>query len=137
LHKLVRQLTEHLCPPWREGEAVGFVLTGEVPVARALVGEANTFVEAYPHLTYGTITLSVEPWVATDTVAKAYHYLQMQLMRRQPGVLSQRNMAVARFVIGELKALVSVETGENSQPQRLSWRTLMQRWNRANPEDLA
>jgi hypothetical protein len=132
LHEISSDLRERVCYPWTEAEASWFVLTGEATVPKALLGEADAFIG--DHLTYGTVTLKVEPWMAAETVIKAYQYLQMQMLGRKPRALSRRNLAVARFVMGELSELILSEAEQRREPTRLSWRILMDRWNQRNQE---
>jgi hypothetical protein len=157
LHNLSHKLIENLFPLWSEAEAAWFVITGEVRVPRALVAYIDSFVG--DHLTYGTITLTVQPWVSADTVVKAYKYLQTMMLRRKLQPLARGNMDVVRFVMKELEKLVvagregqvdepvedkisrerKTSLGEISQDgwaeqERRSWRMLMESWNQANPD---
>lgn len=135
LHEVSQELRRDLFPPWSEAEAAWVVVTGEVrrsplPLDLELTNHHNE------HLTYGTITLKVNPWVASETVVRAYQWLQSHMLGKRPKALSQRNLRVVQFVMWELGRLVS-HTAEdnvaNVAPPRLSWRRLMDRWNEANP----
>src|SRR3954471_9997892 len=92
---------------------------------------------------------------SAETVVNTYQYLQAQMLRRKPRALSQRNLAVAQFVMRELREMVIAEsegqpdhvdygeqlmnrvktspdeTSENewTEQQRRPWRMLMGRWN--------
>jgi hypothetical protein len=130
LHYLSKELIENLFPLWGEAEAAWIVLTGEVPIPKALYARADSFVG--DHLTHSIITLRVEPWVAAQTVTEAYQFLQMQFLDRKPRALSTRNLKVARFVMGYLLRLIFAET--DHEAPRLSWRELMNRWNEKNQD---
>jgi hypothetical protein len=130
LHNLCEDLIQRVCHPWSEAEAAWFVLTGEPPIPKALYARADSFVS--DSLTYGTITLKVEPWVAAQTVSEAYQFLQMQFLDRKPRALSRRNLRVARFVMEYLLRLIDTETNQGTP--RLSWRELMNRWNEENQD---
>jgi hypothetical protein len=130
LHNLCEDLIQRVCHPWSEADAAWFVLTDEAPVPRALSAKADSFVS--DHLTYGTITLKVEPWVAAQTVTEAYQFLQMQFLNRKPRALSRRNLRIARFVMGYLRRLTFTETEQETT--RLSWRELMNHWNEENQD---
>jgi hypothetical protein len=93
LKKVSQQLRKELFPPWSEAEAVWVILTGKVRATpQPLVGEAAGY--ANEHLTYGTINLTVQSWVATEVVAKIYQWLQAQMLGRKPRALSERNLRV-------------------------------------------
>lgn len=130
LHDLCDDLIERVSPPWDQAEAAWFVLTGEAPVHEALAARVKSFVSN--HLTYSVVTIQVEPWIAADTVSRTYQYLQAQLLHRKPRALSARNTRVARFVFNELRQLA---WGEAELRSRLSWRELMERWNRATQQE--
>lgn len=160
LHDLSQELIKKLFPLWSEAEACWFVLTGEVEAPKALLGDTYSFVGE--HLTQGNIRLTVEPWVTAESVVKAYQYLQSQTLGRKPRPLASRNLAVVRFVLRELKEMVIANAqGQPEQidypreklltqvkeprpaatlkegwaePERRTWRILMERWNRENPD---
>jgi hypothetical protein len=160
LRNLSHKLINDLFPLWSEAEAVWFVLTGEVDTPKALVADIDSFFG--DRLTYGTITLTVQPWVSADSVVKAYKYLQMTMLRRKLQPLARSNMSVVTFVMKELKKIVIAgpegqpeqvnfaeeeisdrvhETTPEDAPQdgwtpqeRRSWRVLMERYNQANPD---
>jgi hypothetical protein len=130
LHNLCEDLIQRVCHPWSEAEAARFVLTGEAPLPKALYARADSFVS--DSLTYGIITLKVEPWVAAQTVSEAYQFLQMQFLDRKPRALSRRNLWVARFVMEYLLRLIDTEIDQGTP--RPSWRELMNRWNEENQD---
>ncbi len=134
LKMVSNELREGLFPPWNEAEAAWVVVTGKVKhMPQPLVGEAVD----YPndHLTYGTINLTVQPWVATEAVVKNYQWWQARMLGRKPRALSERNLRVVQFVMRELSELIARDQEDSPAPPRLSWRILMQRWNNANPEE--
>jgi len=136
--------------PWREEDAAWFVLTGEVPGTSPLTWKTEWQEYSYQQ----AITLTVEPWVSVETVADLYSKLRRPLMGRNTRRLSVRNLAVFRFVIAQLEAPVSSgdkplfggrrlqrEVMMGPLERRLwdlggpSWRTLLERWNQAHPEE--
>lgn len=134
LKEVSRQLREELFPPWSEAEAIWVIVTGKVkqipqPVSWGLSHYANDY------LTYGTINLTIEPWVATDAVVKMYQAMQAGILGRKPRALIQRNLRVVQFVMVGLTELVMRDPKDATEPPRVSWRRLMDRWNEANPED--
>jgi hypothetical protein len=135
LKMVSQQIRREMFPPWSEAEAAWVIATGKVrtdpcPVTWNVINHANDY------LTYGTINIAVEPWVASETVIKAYQWLQSGTLGRKPRALIERNLRVVEFVMGELKDLVTSDPVEATAPPRTSWRKLMNRWNEANPEDL-
>lgn len=134
LHKVSLPLCEELVPLGGEAEAAWAVVTGEVREAsQPLVGEVTNRSNA--HITYGTIHLTVEPWVATESVVKVYQWLQAQMLGRKPRALIERNLRVVQFVMGALEELVFHGIEDDAPPPRLSWRKLTERWNVANPQE--
>lgn len=133
LQEVSKALRQDVFPPWAEENAVWAVVTGEIRGGpQPLVGEAENHVTA--HLTYGRINLSVEPWVPTESVVKAYQWLQAQMLKRKPRTLIERNVRVVRFVFEALGERVFREPGDGIASQKLSWRNLMDWWNEANPD---
>jgi hypothetical protein len=134
LKTISNELMEDLFPPWNEAEAAWVVVTGRVRhIPQPLVGGVTDYTR--DHLTYATINLAVEPWVATEAVVKTYQWWQARMLGRKPRALSERNLRVVQFVMRELSGLVALKQEDSPEPPRLSWRILMQRWNNANPEE--
>jgi hypothetical protein len=148
LSSLSKMFSEHY--PWREEDAAWFVLTGEVPETSPLAWET----EWQEYTDQHAITLTVEPWVSTETVADLYSELRRRTLGRNTRRLSVRNLAVFRFVIAQLEAPAPSEDKplfggrrprKGSMIGRLesklwhlegpSWRTLLERWNQAHPEE--
>lgn len=134
LKEVSRQLREGLFPLWSEAEAAWVIVTGKVKrTPQPVSWEVNHLANAY--LTHGTINLTIEPWVATDAVVKAYQWLQAGMLGRKPRALIQRNLRVVQFVMGELTELATQDPEDVTGLPKISWRRLMDRWNEANPED--
>lgn len=102
----------------------------EIP--KCLEGEADSF--SNDHLTYGSITLRVEPWITADTVTRTYQYLQSFMLRCRPRALSERNLAMTRFVIRQLRDLITHGLKDDEELTKLAWRSVMGGWNKAHPE---
>src|SRR5215212_1724322 len=121
------RVSEHFCHAWDETQAAWFLLTGEDIAPRAMAGHYDS--ADGEDLTYGTITLKIEPWIPANTVAAFYQHLQRDVLRQTPRAPSLRNLAVFRFVTGELKRLL-VDASETEDiewsPQ---WPEFMRRWN--------
>jgi hypothetical protein len=134
LYEVSQRLRTELFPLWSEAEAAWVIVTGEVwEPPQPLIGKVMNHTN--DHLTYGTINLTVEPWVSTESVVKAYQWLQAQTLGRKPRALIQRNLRVVEFVMGELSVLVSQVSEDTPVPPKVTWRKLMDQWNEANPED--
>jgi hypothetical protein len=133
LRELSEELRNELFPPWTQAEAAWIIVTGKVrEVPNCLVGEIDGF--SNQHLTYGTINLKVEPWITGAVVLRAYQYLQALALPRRPRVLSERNLALTRFVMEQLCDILTEEFEEGEEPPRISWRRLVARWNEEHPE---
>src|SRR5215208_2501633 len=121
--------------PWQEGQATWFVLTGEPPALPAATGRVSRG-SAAP---YAEITMTVQPWVPADTVRKFYGQLQGRVLISRPRALSERNLAVFRFIVGQQEvkpysddAPASRVTRQHPKLLRLkqpSWRFMLERWN--------
>jgi len=136
LHELSEKLRNELFPYWSVPEASWTVLTGKVrEVPACLVGEVESL--SNEHLTRKVVTLRVEPWIAAETVLRTYQYLQALTLGRRPRAVSERNLAMVRFVIEQLRALVTTPLQVQAVPIRVSWRRLMESWNRENEESWA
>ena len=125
--------------PWQEGQATWFVLTGEPPALSAATGRVSRG-SAAP---YTEITLTVQPWVPADTVRKFYGQLQRRVLTSRPRALSERNLAVFRFVVGQQEVKPYSDDSPESRLTRQhpklmrlkqpSWRVMLKRWNRQYP----
>jgi hypothetical protein len=133
LHNLSEKLRSELFPSWSIAEASWLVLTGKVrEVPPCLVGEIESL--SNEHLTRKVVKLRVEPWIAADTVLRAYQFLQALTLGRRPRAVSERNLAMVRFVMKQLRTLVTTPLQEQPGSIRVSWRKLMDSWNRENEE---
>ena len=87
--------------------------------------------------------MTVQPWVPADTVRKFYGQLQERVLTSRPRALSERNLAVFRFIVEQQEvkphsdnALASELTRRHPKLMRLkqpSWRVMLKRWNRHLP----
>jgi hypothetical protein len=137
----LRRLSNYLAAeyPWQEAQATWFVLTGEPPALPAATGRVSRG-SAAP---YAEITMTVQPWVPADTVRKFYGQLQERVLTSRPRALSERNLAVFRFIVEQQEvkphsdnALASELTRRHPKLMRLkqpSWRVMLKRWNRHLP----
>jgi hypothetical protein len=87
-----------------KAQAAWFTLTGDIPTISGVRGQAHFTRTAA--VTYGNMILTVEPWVSADSVRQAYLDLQRQMLNRKNRSLSERNLAVFRFVVGETLSLI-------------------------------
>jgi hypothetical protein len=138
----LRRLSNYLAAeyPWQEEQATWFVLTGEPPALPAATGRVSRG-SAAP---YAELTMSVQPWVPADTVRKFYSQLQGSVLASRPRALSERNLAVFRFVVGQQEvkpssddAQASALTRQHPKLMKLkqpSWRIMLERWNRQHHE---
>jgi hypothetical protein len=117
---------------WEEAQAAQFVLTDEAVAPKALTAQYDS--RSSEHLTYGTITLTVEPWVPTKTVVQFYQYMQNYMLWQKPRAPSRRNLDVFSFVVRQLRAQSPGEEGQKQASERLTWSELMEHWNQQNPE---
>lgn len=131
LRDLSETIRIELFPAWTQADAAWAVVTGKVRrVPRSITGSAQGFSNA--HLAYAKINMSVEPWVSAETVTKIYQQLQSSVLGRRPRSLSERNLTMTRFVMNQLKELVSDGAVSSSEPPKMTWRNLMARWNEAH-----
>lgn len=80
---------------------------------------------------YGNITLSIEPWIPADSVRRAYQDMQKAMLRRKNRPIFERNLAVFRFVVAELRSLLPRDQMWRLQSVEVpSWRALCSHWNR-------
>ena len=119
-------------PAWEEAQAALFVLTGEAVAPSALTAQYDSHTSE--HLTHGTITLTIEPWVPTKTIVKVYQYLQRYMLARKPRAPSRRNLDVFSFVMRQVRVSLIDEESRAKSPERFTWRELMERWNQADPD---
>lgn len=114
---------------WEQDAAVWFVLTDEAMPRLPL----RTGIDAHLRMSHTDceVTLSVEPWVPADSVMRAYRDLQRQLLGRENRPLSQRNLALFRFMIEQERER---ERRPHGKRERLTWARLLDRWNQAHPE---
>jgi hypothetical protein len=162
LWKHSEELRAKLFPRWTQAEAAWVIVTGKVrEVPRCLVAEIEG--RSNRHLTYGTINLTVEPWVTGDVVLQAYQHLQALALPRRPRALSARNLAMTRWVMERLHYILTAEVEDRVEPRdaagksraaliqkslnifsqepqdeagspRVSWRRLMAWWNQEHPQ---
>jgi hypothetical protein len=136
LNELIQKLRNELFPYWSVAEASWVILTGQVREAPAcLVGKVESL--SNERVTRKVVTLSVEPWIAAETVLRTYQYLQALTLGRRPRAVSERNLAMVRFVMKQLRTLVTTSLQVQAVPIRVSWRKLMDSWNRENEESWA
>ena len=136
LYDLSERLKNELFPDWDVAEASWVVLTGKVrKVPSCLEGKIESL--SNKHLTRKVVTLRVEPWIAAETVLRTYQYLQALTLGRRPRAVSERNLTMVRFVMKQLRALVTTPLQVQGVLIRVSWRKLMDSWNRENEESWA
>lgn len=85
--------------PWEEAEASRFILTGKPPRVPAVFGRLR--VHRNPATTYGTITLTVQPWVPADVVYGFYRDMRQDAFAGSHQTISERKIAVFRFVMAQ------------------------------------
>jgi hypothetical protein len=85
--------------PWEEAEASCFILTGKIPKMPAVVGRLHASRD--PMYTYGTITLTVQPWVPADVVYRFYRDMRQGAFAGEHRTVSDRKIAVFRFVVSQ------------------------------------
>lgn len=133
LRERSEEMRDRLFPLWTLADAAWIVVTGKAwQVPTCLKGEIEGF--SNQHLTYGRINLSVEPWITGETVLRAYQHLQALALPRRPRALSERNLAMTRFVMEHLRHMIVGESEDGGESPRVSWHRLAVRWNREHPE---
>jgi hypothetical protein len=95
LRKLSKELTK--AHPWDSDEATWFVLTGEVPIVRPILGRTNSS-RVLGGNAYTTISLTVQPWVPPETVEAAYRHVQKRVIGGGSGRVGEKNLNLLRFV---------------------------------------
>jgi hypothetical protein len=132
LRHLSLKLVDEYGRCWDEAQAAWFVLTDEPVAPRAITATYHD--HDSEHLTHGTITLTVEPWVPSETVVKFYQRLQVDMLGRKPRAPERRNLALFKFMTRQSKELLLDRKNQGEAPVLLSSRELMERWNRENPD---
>jgi hypothetical protein len=116
--------------PWSEDEAARFVLTGEPPEVAPLFGHIRlSGSEESSLFSYGTITLTVEPWVSADSVKRFYREMQSKVLARKPHKRRPRSLAIFRFVVEQCKW-----GRERELIGKPTWPKLLELWNERYPE---
>lgn len=127
--------------PWEEHQVSWFVLTGETPEVPAAKGRYHA--SRSSTATFGTITLAIQPWVPAKLVRKFYRRLQQRVKPSDSRALSERNLAVFRFVIDQRQVRIPDHSARNAlerakprKPELVQppWRALLERWNKEYPE---
>jgi hypothetical protein len=85
--------------PWEEAEASRFILTGKIPKLPAVVGRLSASRDS--SYTYGTITLTVQPWVPAKVIYRFYRDMRQGAFAGRHRSVSQRKISVFRFVISQ------------------------------------
>lgn len=108
---------------WRLGDAVWFILTGQIPEIPSIVVTVDAIREGSVAGT--TITLEVDPEVAPKAVADAYRQKRNQVRSRTRGKpLEARTLAFVEFVLRH------PDIDPDPDPdERISWRPLIEEWN--------
>ncbi len=160
LMRLSEELNAAVCSSWNQAQTSWFVLTGEATPAAVLIARsdwrADHGFDRYGWYGSRAITISAEPWVSADEVARAYRTVQRSVLERQKNRESPKaNRALLKFVIERLRAALPAEelsqkdwlafayvvrlvNGDedpqdglppNTESARPSWRKLRQEWN--------
>jgi hypothetical protein len=129
MKKLLR-LAEKLSSiyPWREGDALWFVLTGYVPPIRPLeVWLSAPQFSAKPghyHPTTAQITVTAHAWVGAEAVDRAFRDAQRQVLGGDSyPPIDERTMEVVKFVARRRR-----------ERNRVTWEALRKEWNETCPE---
>ena len=85
--------------PWKEAEASRYILTAKPPRVPAMVGRLQ--VHRDRATTYGTITLTVQPWVPADVVYGFFRDMRQDAFTGSHQTISERKIAVFRFVMAQ------------------------------------
>jgi hypothetical protein len=106
--------------PWNIDEATWFVLTAEPPWVRPVKAkiEHSTILGSSAH--YTTISLTVQPWVPSETVQSAYRQVQRRVIGGDSGRIGEKNLNLLRFVAERADAAGNLPTG----------RTLVREWDK-------
>jgi len=133
LELLSDRLVEESEGYWDHQRALWFLLTDEAPSAEPIFADIRPL-QVGKHLSYGRFILEVEPWVPAQIVTDYYRLLQALVLGHIPRALSLRNLKLARFVLNDLRHLVTAEVRGKGVSGMPSWRALMMRWNKAHPK---
>lgn len=115
LKRLVQQLTRLY--PWREHQAVAFVLAGLVPVlSRASARVPLVFTSPWER-----IVLELDPRLPASEVALLYRRLRGEVYRGTDRPMSQKNLQLTLFLA-------------EHQDRPATWRELMDAWNSRFPK---
>lgn len=132
LRDLSEDLRNEVFPLWSQAETAWIIVAGTVKdVPKCLRGEIDGFANNY--LTYRTISLTIEPWIASETVTRAYQYMQQFVLGRRPRAFSERNLTMTRFVMQQLREMLSDESSDE-QITEMSWRRVMKSWNQQHQQ---
>ena len=112
--------------PWTEGQALRFLLTGEVPVIDHLVAYLRVSTEESPGA--ATITVTAAPWVSPESVADLFRRVQRTYSTTRPRQVSSRNLTLVRFVAARR---LRAESRGLPQP---TWAALMKELNSLWPK---
>ncbi len=114
LLQLSKDLTATICGSWNQAQTSWFVLTGEATPAAILIARsdwrADHGFDRYAWYSSKAITLTAEPWVSADEVARAYREVQRGVLERQRNRKSPEvNQALFKFVIERFRAALPAE----------------------------
>jgi hypothetical protein len=136
----VQQLSKRLARkhPWKEDQAAYFILCCGDILAGALMGKwsSHTNKGVAAHLyNRTTITLTADSWLPAQIVAEAYRSLQRQIHGKKNRRPELRNVEVFRFVLDKAEVEIT-DRGERLGKLALSmtWREILEDWNRVYPE---
>jgi len=119
LKRLAQQLTRLY--PWREHQAVAFVLAGVTPLlARASVRLLG-MLPGKPLTAWARIVLELDPRLPASEVALLYRRLRGEAYRGTDRPMSQKNLQLALFLAEQ-------------QDRSATWRELMAAWNERFPK---
>jgi hypothetical protein len=134
LESLSGSLVEEFEGYWDQERALWFLLTDEAPSAEPVFADLRRPLRVGKHLSYGRVTLQVEPWIPAETVTNYYRLLQVSILGHIPRALSLRNLKLTRFVLHHLRRRVAAEVRGEGASGMPTWRALMMRWNKAHPD---
>ncbi len=133
---------------WTVEQAVRFVLTEEVPKVSPISGRIiKRFNRAW---TRGTIMIEADPWISPEVVTKTYARAQKRVLGQNNRRLSNRNLYLLRFVLSQVERIHEADPLERDSRRKnakgkdershtelvgVSWRGLMERWNKHYPEN--
>ncbi len=96
-------------------------------------GSTAAQIEPCDDISHQILVLTIQPWVPANVVRAVYANLQKLGLKGKPRALSERNLAVFRFVISHQE----VVPGDGAQPalRKPPWRILLDRWNKVYPKE--